>query len=87
MVADVHRTLIKGGIFAYPADVKNKNGKLRLLYEASPMAFLTVQAGGVATTGKEDILNIKPTDIHQRVPVFLGGKYEMEKLKSMLKNG
>jgi fructose-1,6-bisphosphatase I len=84
MVADVHRTLIKGGIFAYPADVKNKNGKLRLLYEASPMAFLTVQAGGIATTGKEDILNIKPTDIHQRVPVFLGGKYEMEKLKSML---
>ncbi|MBX0311272.1 MAG: class 1 fructose-bisphosphatase, partial [Sulfurihydrogenibium sp.] len=51
MVADVHRTLIKGGIFAYPADVKNKNGKLRLLYEASPMAFLTVQAGGIATTG------------------------------------
>ncbi len=87
MVADVHRTLIKGGIFAYPADVKNKNGKLRLLYEAAPMAFLTVQAGAVATTGKEDILNIKPTDIHQRVPVFLGGKYEIEKLKSMLKNG
>jgi fructose-1,6-bisphosphatase I len=86
MVADVHRTLIKGGIFAYPADVKNKNGKLRLLYEAAPMAFLTVQAGGIATTGKEDILNIKPTDIHQRAPVFLGGKYEMEKLKSMLKN-
>jgi D-fructose 1,6-bisphosphatase (EC 3.1.3.11) len=84
MVADVHRTLIKGGIFAYPADVKNKNGKLRLLYEAAPMAFLTVQAGGIATTGKEDILKIKPTDIHQRVPVFLGGKYEMEKLKSML---
>jgi fructose-1,6-bisphosphatase I len=84
MVADVHRTLIKGGIFAYPADIKNKNGKLRLLYEASPMVFLTVQAGGIATTGKEDILNIKPTDIHQRVPVFLGGKYEMEKLKSML---
>jgi fructose-1,6-bisphosphatase I len=87
MVADVHRTLIKGGIFAYPADVKSKNGKLRLLYEASPMAFLTVQAGGMATTGKEDMLNIKPADIHQRVPVFLGGKYEMEKLKSMLKNG
>jgi fructose-1,6-bisphosphatase I len=84
MVADVHRTLIKGGIFAYPADVKNKNGKLRLLYEASPMAFLTVQAGGLATTEKEDILNIKPTGIHQRVSVFLGGKYEMEKLKSML---
>lgn len=86
MVADVHRTLIKGGIFAYPADDKNKNGKLRLLYEASPMAFLTVQAGGIATNGKEDILNIKPTEIHQRVPVFLGGKYEMEKLSSMLES-
>ena len=87
MVADVHRTLIKGGIFAYPADAKSKNGKLRLLYEASPMAFLITQAGGYATTGKEDILNIKPTDIHQRVPVFLGGKYEIEKLKEYLKDG
>jgi fructose-1,6-bisphosphatase I len=87
MVADVHRTLLKGGIFAYPADFKSKNGKLRLLYEGSPMGFLITQAGGVATTGKEDILNIKPTDIHQRVPVFLGGKYEMEKLKGFLNNG
>ncbi|WP_297890169.1 class 1 fructose-bisphosphatase [Sulfurihydrogenibium sp.] len=87
MVADVHRTLIKGGMFAYPADSKNKNGKLRLLYEGSPMAFLITQAGGIATTGKEDILDIKPTDIHQRVPVFLGGKYEMEKLKEFLNNG
>ena len=87
MVADVHRTLIKGGMFAYPADSKNKNGKLRLLYEGSPMAFLITQAGGIATTGKEDILDIKPTDIHQRLPVFLGGKYEMEKLKEFLNNG
>jgi fructose-1,6-bisphosphatase I len=87
MVADVHRTLIKGGIFAYPADSKSKNGKLRLLYEAAPMAFLTVQAQGIATIGKENILNVKPTDIHQRVPVFLGGKYEMEKLKQFLING
>lgn len=84
MVADVHRTLIKGGVFIYPADSKNKNGKLRLLYEGSPMAFLITQAGGIAKSGKENILNIKPTDIHQRVPVFLGGKYEMEKLKEFL---
>ncbi len=87
MVADVHRTLLKGGLFAYPADVKSKNGKLRLLYEASPMAFLTVQAGGLATTGKEDILNVKPTDIHQRVPVFLGSKVEIENLLKTIENG
>lgn len=87
MVADVHRTLIKGGIFAYPADTKNKNGKLRLLYEASPMAFLTVQAGGMATTGYEEILSIKPEDIHQRVPVFLGGKKEIQQMLGFIENG
>lgn len=87
MVADVHRTLIKGGIFAYPADTKNKNGKLRLLYEASPMAFLTIQAGGMATTGFENILDIKPEDIHQRVPVFLGGQKEIEQMIQFIRNG
>ncbi len=85
MVADVHRTLIKGGIFGYPADKKNTNGKLRLLYEASPMAFLIEQAGGKATTGKEDILKVKPENIHQRVPVFLGSKKEIEQLLSFIK--
>jgi fructose-1,6-bisphosphatase I len=80
MVADVHRTLIKGGIFAYPADSKNKNGKLRLLYEASPMSFLVEQAGGRATTGEEDILNVKPESIHQRVPVFLGSRENIVEL-------
>ena len=85
MVADVHRTLIKGGMFGYPADSKNKQGKLRLLYEASPMAFLIEQAGGKASTGEEDILKIKPTDIHQRVPVFLGSNYEMDLLLKHLK--
>lgn len=84
MVADVHRTLIKGGIFAYPSDKKNKNGKLRLLYEASPMAFLIEQAGGKATTGEEDILKVKPSDIHQRVPVFLGSKKEINQLLEFL---
>ncbi len=84
MVADVHRTLIKGGIFAYPSDIKNKNGKLRLLYEASPMAFLIEQAGGKTTDGKQDILNIKPTDIHQRTPVFLGSKKEIDQLMEFI---
>ncbi len=84
MVADVHRTLIKGGMFGYPADSKNKKGKLRLLYEASPMAFLIEQAGGKATTGEEDILKIKPEDIHQRVPVFLGSNYEINLLLNYL---
>ncbi|NOY38856.1 MAG: class 1 fructose-bisphosphatase, partial [Nitrospirae bacterium] len=80
MVADVHRTLIKGGVFAYPADSKSKSGKLRLLYEASPMAFLIEHAGGRATTGKEDILKVKPESLHQRVPLFLGSRAEIEEL-------
>ncbi|KAH8106833.1 fructose-1,6-bisphosphatase [Cristinia sonorae] len=74
MVADVHRTLLYGGIFGYPDDKKSKSGKLRLLYEAFPMAFLTEQAGGLATTGTKRILDIVPTNIHQRCPVFLGSK-------------
>jgi fructose-1,6-bisphosphatase I len=74
LVADAHRTLIKGGIFAYPADSKSKNGKLRLLYEANPMAFLFEQAGGGATNGKDRILDIMPTELHQRTPLVIGSK-------------
>lgn len=74
LVADAHRTLMKGGIFAYPADSKSKNGKLRLLYEANPMAFLFEQAGGGATNGKDRILDIMPTDLHQRTPLVIGSK-------------
>ncbi len=74
MVADAHRTLLKGGIFAYPADSKSKSGKLRLLYEANPMAFLFEQAGGAATNGKERILDIMPAELHQRTPVILGSR-------------
>jgi fructose-1,6-bisphosphatase I len=74
MVADAHRTLMKGGIFAYPADTKSKSGKLRLLYEANPMAFLFEQAGGMAIDGKDRILDIMPSELHQRVPVILGSK-------------
>lgn len=74
LVADAHRTLVKGGIFAYPADSKSKNGKLRLLYEANPMAFLFEQAGGAAVNGKDRILDIMPTELHQRTPLILGSK-------------
>jgi fructose-1,6-bisphosphatase I len=74
MVADMHRTLIKGGIFMYPADSSAKKGKLRLLYECNPMAFLMEAAGGTATTGKQRILDVVPTELHQRVPIFIGSK-------------
>lgn len=74
MVADVHRTLLYGGIFGYPDDKKSKSGKLRMLYEAFPMAFLTEQAGGLATTGTKRILDLVPKSIHERCPVFLGSR-------------
>ena len=82
MVADVHRILTRGGIFVYPRDLKDpsKPGKLRLMYEANPMAFIVEQAGGMATTGLERILDIVPTSLHQRVPVFLGSKNEIERV-------
>jgi len=85
MVADVHRTLLYGGIFGYPDDKKSKKGKLRLLYEAFPMALLTEQAGGIATTGTGRILDIVPTEIHERCPVFLGSKDDVEDLMSFYK--
>jgi fructose-1,6-bisphosphatase I len=80
MVADVHRILTRGGIFIYPWDRKDpsKPGKLRLMYEANPMAFLVEQAGGAATNGRDRIMDIAPTALHQRVPVFLGSKAEVE---------
>jgi len=80
MVADVHRTLLYGGIFGYPNDKKSKSGKLRLLYEAFPMAFLTEQAGGIATTGKQRILDIEPKGIHERCSVFLGSRDDVQDL-------
>lgn len=72
LVADAHRTLMKGGLFAYPADSKSTSGKLRLLYEANPMAFLFEQAGGSASTGTERILDLVPTALHQRTPLVIG---------------
>ncbi|MEQ1602855.1 MAG: class 1 fructose-bisphosphatase [Methylophilaceae bacterium] len=80
MVAEVHRILIRGGIFMYPMDskIKAKGGKLRLLYEANPMSFIVEQAGGGASTGRVRILDIKPKALHQRVPVILGSKSEVD---------
>eukprot|EP01089_Gocevia_fonbrunei_P007100 TRINITY_DN18138_c0_g1_i1.p1 TRINITY_DN18138_c0_g1~~TRINITY_DN18138_c0_g1_i1.p1 ORF type:complete len:336 (+),score=70.08 TRINITY_DN18138_c0_g1_i1:109-1116(+) len=83
MVADVHRTLVYGGVFMYPGDTRAKDGKLRLLYEANPMAFLSVKAGGGAVTGSSNILDVVPTDIHQRVPVFLGSKENVEEISKL----
>jgi fructose-1,6-bisphosphatase I len=80
MVADVHRLLTRGGLFSYPLDSKcaPKGGKLRLMYEANPMALLVEQAGGAASTGRQRMLEVQPTGLHQRVPVFLGSKREVE---------
>jgi fructose-1,6-bisphosphatase I len=82
LVAEVYRILTRGGIFMYPLDSRNpaKPAKLRLMYEANPMAFIIEQAGGVCSTGRDRILDIKPTDIHQRVPLILGSKQEVERV-------
>ncbi|HPH85543.1 MAG TPA: class 1 fructose-bisphosphatase [Ferruginibacter sp.] len=82
MVADVHRNLIKGGIFMYPGTTDKPKGKLRLLYECNPFAFIVEKAGGKATNGKQRILDIEPTEIHQRTPMFIGSKLMMEELES-----
>ena len=82
MVAEVHRILTRGGIFMYPFDNKEpgKAGKLRLMYEANPMSFIVEQAGGVSSTGRERIMELTPTGLHQRVPVILGSKNEVDRL-------
>ena len=84
MVADVHRIMTRGGIFMYPWDKRepNKPGKLRLMYEANPMGWLIEQAGGAATNGKQRILDIQPTQLHERVSVILGSKNEVERVTS-----
>lgn len=82
MVADVYRILIRGGVFLYPIDSKNavQGGRLRLMYEANPMSFIVEQAGGISTTGKQPIMALTPESIHQRVPVIMGSKDEVERL-------
>ena len=81
MVADVHRNLIKGGIFMYPGTTDKPKGKLRLLYECNPFAFIVEVAGGKATNGKQRILDVKPTELHQRSALFIGSKSMMEELE------
>merc|ERR1719379_1273054 len=80
MVGDVHRTFMYGGVFGYPADTKNKNGKLRLVYEAAPIAYLVEQAGGIATTGTKRVMDITPEEVHQRLPVILGSKNPLQEV-------
>ncbi|MGV6828829.1 MAG: class 1 fructose-bisphosphatase [Flavobacteriales bacterium] len=85
LVSDFHRNMIKGGIYIYPSTSKNPNGKLRLLYECNPMAYIAEQAGGLAIDGKQRILDIQPTQLHQRVPFICGSKNMVTKAKSFLK--
>lgn len=82
MVAEVYRILTRGGIFMYPKDTRDpsKPGKLRLMYEANPMGFIVEQAGGICSTGRERIMEIQPDGLHQRVPVVLGSKNEVERV-------
>jgi len=82
MVADVYRILSRGGIFMYPRDAKNRDGRLRLMYEANPMALIVEQAGGAATDGRTRILELQPQKLHQRVAVILGSKNEVERVTS-----
>ena len=84
LVADFHRNLLGGGIFCYPANVKSPAGKLRLLYEANPLAFVVEQAGGAATDGTRRILDIHPTELHQRIPLYVGSKSDVDMAASML---
>jgi fructose-1,6-bisphosphatase I len=84
LVADFHRTLLYGGIFMYPGDAKNPRGKLRLLYEAAPLAFICEQAGGRATDGERDILDIQPTKLHERTPLYIGSREFVDLAESFL---
>ncbi|AFI45472.1 class 1 fructose-bisphosphatase [Pasteurella multocida] len=85
LVSDFHRNMLKGGIYIYPSATNYPNGKLRLLYEGNPMAFLAEQAGGMASDGYQRILDIQPTELHQRVPLFLGSKEMAEKAQDFMK--
>ncbi len=85
LVADVHRNMLRGGIFIYPGNLKNPMGKLRLLYECAPMAFIIEQAGGKASDGFTPILDIEPYDIHQRTPLFIGSGSMVEKAEEFMK--
>lgn len=84
LVADFHRALLRGGVFFYPGDAKNPHGKLRLLYEAAPLAFLAEAAGGAASSGRERILSIVPDGLHVRTPLIIGSRYEVSAIEGLL---
>lgn len=87
MVADFHRTLLRGGVFIYPPNTDYPEGRLRLLYEANPVAFLAEQAGGAASDGSGRVLDVQPHDIHQRTPLVVGGPFEMEEFERCMRKG
>lgn len=87
LVADFHRNILGGGVFAYPANAKSPNGKLRLLYEANPLAFIVEQAGGAASTGTGRVMEVQPTELHQRTPLFIGSKSEVDLAVEVLASG
>jgi fructose-1,6-bisphosphatase I len=84
MVADIHRSLLYGGIFMYPADSRSPQGKLRLMYECNPMAYIIESAGGRASNGKQRILEIKPTSLHERTPIFIGSEYDVKMVEEFM---
>jgi fructose-1,6-bisphosphatase I len=85
MVADLHRNLLRGGVFMYPETEKTPNGKLRLLYECNPFAFIIEQAGGRASTGKQRIMEINPTDLHQRTPIIIGSTLMVDQIEAFIR--
>jgi fructose-1,6-bisphosphatase I len=88
MVADFHRNLLAGGIFYYPADSKDPrytSGKLRLVYEAAPLAFIAEQAGGRASNGEQNVLDMQPTSLHQRIPLFTGNSELVDKAEEFIR--
>ena len=82
LVADFHRNMLKGGIYIYPSTSSNPNGKIRLMYECNALAFIIEQAGGKASTGTQRVMEVSPTELHQRVPIFIGSKNMVEKAES-----
>ena len=84
LVGDFHRTLLYGGVFGYPGDSNNKNGKLRLLYECAPISFLAEQAGGKGSTGTGRILDLVPGEVHQKCPIFIGSEKDVEVIERFL---